>query len=304
MRKLRSEVAVGAVIFFAILIFIFGYLYLKSVPLQAGRYFVTVHFDNVTGLEKSDFVSVSGLKIGRVKDMWLKGLKVLVKVELNPGVELPKDSRALIKSIGMVGEKYVEIIPGVSKDILYDGGYIQGANSGDLTDISDSMDGLMQQAEELINQLRRILDTWFDNATQRDFKETLLHLRNISADLDRNSNENTTHLENLLANLDSISTSLNELLVERREAVEVSIDNFYQVSNRLQGVTDKLDSSLTSVQVLLTKIENEEGALGKAISSDQLYNDIQHLTTELNDLVQDLKKRPQKYINLGFIRFF
>ena len=304
MRKFGSEVAVGAVIFIAILIFVVGYLYLKNVPLQAGRYNITVRFNDVTGLEKSDFVSVSGLRIGRVGDMWLNGLEVFSKLELDPSVQLPKDSRALIKSIGMVGEKFVEIIPGISNDILVDGDFILGSNSGDLTDISGSMDGLMQKGEELINQLRTVLETLLDNATQRDIKETFSHLRNISADVNRNSDKNTVHIENILTNLDSTSTILNDMLVERRKAVEVSIDNFYQASNRLQGIADKLDSSLTSVQTLLAKIENEEGALGKVISSDEFYNDIRHLTSELDGLVQDLKKRPQKYLNLGFIKFF
>ena len=61
---------------------------------------------------------------------------------------------------------------------------------------------------------------------------------------------------------------------------------------------------LTSVQNMLDKIENQEGAVGKVIYSDSLYNDFRHLTIELDALVQDLKKRPQKYLNLGFIKVF
>jgi phospholipid/cholesterol/gamma-HCH transport system substrate-binding protein len=304
MRKLGAEVATGVVIFLAIVIFIAGYLYLKEVPFKAGRYFLTVYFDDVTGLEKSDFVSVSGLRIGRVKNLKLDDFQVMAKIEINPGVKLPKDSRAIIKSFGMVGEKYVEIVPGVAPDILQDGDSIKGTNSGDLTDISGSMDGLVQQAQELINKLRNILESTFDNATQRNLKESVFHLRNISAALDRNSNNNIEHLENILANLDSISNNLSGIIGQRRHQLEASIDNFYNTSHQLQGLTDKLDSSLTSVQALLSKIENEEGALGKVISNDEFYNDIRHLTTELDALVQDLKKRPQKYLNLGFIKFF
>jgi phospholipid/cholesterol/gamma-HCH transport system substrate-binding protein len=103
-----------------------------------------------------------------------------------------------------------------------------------------------------------------------------------------------------LANLDSLSTNL----ADRRQKVGTSIDNFYAASNRLEDFTNKLDNSLTSMQTLLTKIENKEGALGKVISSDELYNDIRHLTAELDTLVQDLKRRPQKYLNLGFIKVF
>jgi len=77
-----------------------------------------------------------------------------------------------------------------------------------------------------------------------------------------------------------------------------------KASNRLEGLTNKMDQSMTSVQSLLAKIENEEGSVGKVIASDDLYNDLRHLTAELDTLVQDLKKRPQKYLNLGFIKVF
>ncbi|MFQ6114739.1 MAG: MlaD family protein, partial [bacterium] len=224
--------------------------------------------------------------------------------EVNPGIQLPKDSRAMIKSFGMVGEKYVEIIPGVSMELLEDGDAIQGSKLGDLADIGVSMDGLMQQAQELIDKLRNILESMFDSATQKNLRESIFHLRNISASLDKNSDDNMVHLENLLANLDSISNNLNDILLQRREQLETSIDNFYHASNRLHGLTDKLDDSLTSMQTLLAKIENEEGALGKVISNDEFYNDVRHLTVQLDTLVQDLKKRPQKYLNLGFIKLF
>ncbi|MFQ5706580.1 MAG: MlaD family protein [bacterium] len=304
MRKVSSEVAAGVAIFLAFVIFVTGYLYLKDLPFRGGRFRVTAHFADVTGLEKSDFVSVSGLKIGRVKSLHLKGLEVLAILEFNPGVELPRDSRARIKSIGMVGEKFIDIIPGTSKELLQEGDVIEGSNSGDITDLSTTMEGLMGQAQQLITRLTSLLDIVFDNETQKNLKESIYHLRNVAAALDKNSDRTAVHLQNVLANLDSLSTVFNELFVDRRESLKTSLDNFNHASASFQTITDKLDTSLNSMQTLLAKIENQDGALGKVIASDDLYNDIRHLTAELDDLVQDLKKRPQRYVNLGFIKIF
>ncbi|MFQ5769412.1 MAG: MlaD family protein [bacterium] len=300
MRKIGSEIASGVAIFLALVIFVIGYLYLKNVTFRTDRYMLTIQFKDVTGLEPSDFVSVSGLRIGRVKSFRLSDLKVIVSIEVNPDIELPVDSRAQIKSLGMVGEKFIDIIPGRALEVLQDGDLIQGTSVSDFSDISGSVEGLLQQAEQFLDQLRSVFEKVFDEATQKDFKESLFHLNNLSSALDRN----TEHLENSLANLDDISTTSSEILAERREKVELSIDNFHQTSTRLQEIIDKLDNSLTSMQNLLTTIEDEEGALGKVIYRDDLYNDIRHMTTELDTLVQDLKKRPQKYLSLGFIKLF
>lgn len=300
MRKLGSEIAVGIALFSAFVIFVAGYLYFKNVSFKADRYLIKIHFKDVTGLEKSDFVSIAGLRVGRVLNLRLDKLSVEVDVRIDPGVEIPVDSRAQIKSLGMVGEKFIDIIPGVSDQILQDGDSISGQNAGDLSDLSGSMDNLFQQAQQLLDELRTVLHTVLDNTTQRHLKETVLHLRNISSELDNNS----AHIEKILVNLDGISTNMNDILAARREKVESSIDNIHQASTRFETMTNKLDTSLTSVQALLSKIENQEGALGKVINSDEFYQELRHLTAELDTLVQDLKKRPQKYLNLGFIKVF
>ena len=300
MRRIGSEIAAGVAIFLAFIIFVVGFLFLKNIALNTGKYNVTVRFSDVTGLERSDQVSVSGLKIGKVKSFVLDGLNVLATVELEPDVILPKDSRAEIKSLGMVGEKFIDIIPGVAPERLTDGDVIAGKPASDLSQITSSMEGLMEQAETLLAKAQNIFDNVLDDKTQHDFKESLHHIRNLASSLDKNTEE----LSRTMTNVDQLSQNLNEILAERRAKVETSIDNFYAASNQLDGLAKKVDQSLTSVQTLLDKIENQEGSVGKVIARDELYNDFRHLTTELDALVQDLKKRPQKYLNLGFIKVF
>ena len=200
----------------------------------------------------------------------------------------------------MVGEKFIDIRPGTSANFLKDGDTLQGKSVSDFSDLTGSAEGLMLQAEELLGNIKIAFENIFDARGQADLKETLAHLGGLSATL----NNNSSHIAKILMNIDSLSTSLNEILTARRGEVESSIKNFSEASNRLEGLTNKMDKSMTSVQSLLAKIENEEGSVGKVIASDDLYNDLRHLTAELGTLVQDLKKRPQKYLNLGFIKVF
>lgn len=300
MRKIGAEVASGVAIFLAFIILIAGFLFLKNTVFEAGTYTLLIEFDDVTGLEPGDIVSVSGLRIGKVNDFELKELKVFITISISPDVQLPSDSHAQIKSLGMVGEKFIDIRPGTSPNFLKAGDTLQGKSGSDFSDLTGSAEGLMRQAEELLGNIKIAFENIFDARGQADFKETLAHLRGLAATLDNNS----SHIANTLINIDSLSTSLNEILTARRAEVESSIKNFSEASNRLEGLTNKMDQSMTSVQSLLAKIENEEGSVGKVIASDDLYNDLRHLTAELDTLVQDLKKRPQKYLNLGFIKVF
>ncbi len=300
MRKIGAEVASGIAIFLAFIILIAGFLFLKNSVFKAGTYPLFIEFNDVTGLEPGDIVSVSGLRIGKVDDFELKGLKVFITISISPDVQLPTDSQVQIKSLGMVGEKFIDIKPGTSPNFFTDGDTLQGKSVGDFSDLTGSAEGLMLQAEELLGNIRIAFENIFDARGQADLKETLAHLRSLSATL----NNNSGHIAKTLMNIDSLSTNLSEILTARRGEVESSIKNFSEASNRLEGLTNKMDESMTSVQSLLAKIENEEGSVGKVIAKDDLYNDLRHLTAELDTLVQDLKKRPQKYLNLGFIKVF
>ncbi len=300
MRKIGAEVASGIAIFLAFIILIAGFLFLKNSVFQAGSYTLFIEFNDVTGLEPGDMVSVSGLRIGKVDDFELKGLKVFVTISISPDVQLPSDSQAQIKSLGMVGEKFIDIKPGTSPNFFKEGDTLQGKSVGDFSDLTGSAEGLMLQAEDLLGNIKIAFENIFDARGQADLKETLAHLRSLSATL----NNNSDHMAKTLMNIDSISTNLSEIVTARRGEVESSIKNFSEASNRLEGLTSKMDKSLTSMQSLLAKIENEEGSVGKVIAKDDLYNDLRHLTAELDTLVQDVKKRPQKYLNLGFIKVF
>ncbi len=300
MRKIGAEVASGVAIFLAFIIFIAGFLFFKNTLFTTGTYSLSIEFADISGLEPDDMVSVSGLRIGKVDAFDLEGLKVLVTISISPDVQLPTDSQAQIKSLGMVGEKFIDIRPGTAPNFLEDGDTLQGKSAGDFSDLTGSAEGMMLQAEELLGNIKVAFENVFDAQGQTDLKETLSHLNNLSTTL----NNNSGHIAKALANIDSLSTSMNEILTARREEVEASIQNFSEASKRLDGVADKMDKSMTSVQSLLAKIENEEGSLGKVIAKDDLYNNLSHLTAELDTLVQDLKKRPQKYLNLGFIKVF
>lgn len=300
MRKIGFEVAAGVAIFIAFIIFVFGVLFIKNIAIKAGTYDILIQFSDVSGLERHDPVNIAGLKIGKLKSFRLDGGTVFVTAEILPEVALPKDSRAQIKSLGMVGEKYVDIIRGTSTEHLAEGDMILGESGTDLSEIGGTVEGLIEQSEHLLIQVRSTFENVFDRRTQSDIKQSLGHIKQLSETLAHNS----LRMEETIKNLDGLSSMLNEMLAERRSKIETSIDNLYAASNKLDGLTSKMDRSLTSVQTLLTKIENEEGVVGKVIARDEIYDDFRHLTAELDTLVQDLKKRPQKYLNLGFIKVF
>ena len=134
MQRWSSEITVGVSIILAIAIVIFGYIYLREIPIRQSGFEIEITFDNVTGLEVGDKVTVSGLRVGRVQALNLLADHVNVRTWLDGSIPFPRDSRAAIRSIGMIGEKYIDLIRGESPEGLAENDSITGTHIDYLAD--------------------------------------------------------------------------------------------------------------------------------------------------------------------------
>ncbi len=78
-------------------------------------YRLTVDFDTAAGLEPKSDVKMAGVPIGKVEEIQLVGNRARLVLRIKPEIAIPIDSVGTIQTQGLLGEKYVEILPG--KDV-------------------------------------------------------------------------------------------------------------------------------------------------------------------------------------------
>ena len=90
---------------------------------DGGNYYkVYARYNRTDGLLVGDLVRLAGMDIGRVVAARLDdNFKAILTLELNDNVKIPDDSSAAIVSSGIMGNKYIEIEPGGSEDMLTNG---------------------------------------------------------------------------------------------------------------------------------------------------------------------------------------
>jgi phospholipid/cholesterol/gamma-HCH transport system substrate-binding protein len=138
MKKYSKETIVG--IFVVIGLLCIGYMAVKLGNvgfIGENAYSLFGKFSTVTGLRVGNPVNMLGLEIGRVEafKMDQENQQVIVKFEIDTGIEIYDDAIASIKTEGLIGDKYVSIDPGGSGDLLKNGDTITETNSP--TDIMD-----------------------------------------------------------------------------------------------------------------------------------------------------------------------
>jgi len=125
MKTNLLEVAMGAVVLMVCAFFLI-FAYSTSQWQPATGYEVLAKFDRIDGLLRGGDVRMSGVKVGTIKDIHLDPETYLAVVHLSvaPHVKLPKDSAAEIVSDGLLGGKYLSLVPGGDEDFIPIGGEI------------------------------------------------------------------------------------------------------------------------------------------------------------------------------------
>src|SRR5215207_4629301 len=145
MRYTR-EVIVGAIVVIAILVFIFGTMWLSGRSVSADNV-ARVQFANVSGLKRASPVRVSGVSIGRVERIEFEDVgKVLVTMSLPEKIRPRVDAEAKIVSVTLVGDYAVDFDPGQAAELLPPGKVILGSQevglSGRAMELSDRADSI------------------------------------------------------------------------------------------------------------------------------------------------------------------
>ncbi|ALN40958.1 outer membrane lipid asymmetry maintenance protein MlaD [Rickettsia rhipicephali] len=114
MQQNIIETIIGfVVLIIALLFLIFAYKTGSSITSSKG-YQVTAHFQSAEGIVVGSDVMISGIKIGSVKKITLdpNSFYASVYLNINDDVKIPKDSKAQVVTSGLLGGKYISILPG------------------------------------------------------------------------------------------------------------------------------------------------------------------------------------------------
>ena len=143
-----NEIKIGVFAISGLILLIFGWAYLREFSINTQQKFF-VSFNDVVGLTKGSFVRINGLRVGRVDSLTLdtKKNRVLVEARIQlPNINIPEDSMIYIRTSGYVGDKYLDIVFGMSSDYIKDGGTIIGELA---LDAFQSLEKISQILDEL-----------------------------------------------------------------------------------------------------------------------------------------------------------
>jgi len=130
MRGNVIETVMGAVVLVAAAVFLL-FAYKTSQLRTVAGYQVSADFERIDGIRQGGDVRISGIKIGSIvaEDLDPKTFLATIRMSIDPAIKLPDDTVAEIVSAGLLGDKYLSLVPGGSDKVIPPGGKIKYTQS-------------------------------------------------------------------------------------------------------------------------------------------------------------------------------
>jgi phospholipid/cholesterol/gamma-HCH transport system substrate-binding protein len=88
---------------------------------DTGYYIIKAEFDNVSGLEVGAGVEIAGVAVGEVANITLDDVSAVVSLRVYDSIRIREDDIASVRTKGIIGDRYVKIIPGGSEEAVAHG---------------------------------------------------------------------------------------------------------------------------------------------------------------------------------------
>jgi len=283
MTKLSIEAKVGVFVVAGILVL--AYMSMKVGKFKYGPdqgYTVHAYFDSAEGLVKGVPVQVAGVDVGRVKDIALEGGRAKITLEINPDVQIGKDVQAAIRTKGVLGDKYVELLLGAP-----DAPRMQTGETIRQTTSPTNIDSLLQQLHSIGQDMKQLTQSFSGVMGGDDGRDSLKiiveNLRALSVTLNETVQKNRDNIDNGLGNFALFSKDMRDMTKGNKETLK-------EVLSNLKSASGQLNEAMLAFGRITEKINRGEGTLGKLVNDEETAKNMDETIVALKEITEKINR--------------
>jgi phospholipid/cholesterol/gamma-HCH transport system substrate-binding protein len=259
---------------------------------------VTTIVENAGGLRNGDPAQMRGVNIGRVSSFEMApGGGVAIRMEILNRYPVPEDSRVVLRSAGMLGGMIVDVVPGTSAERVERGEVLPGTVE---PDIMSSVGNLGTQAEEVMARASALLapqNVEAIGASAAELRVLLADLGALAANQRAEMAQLSASLRRSAAGVERITAGVEQATDELE--LERAIANVDSLTARLGETSDQLYIASTTLNTVLSRVEQGEGSLGMLLNDEDLYENMNAAVLSLRELIVDIKANPGRYLDIS-----
>jgi len=306
--KIANETKVGILAVVAIAILILGYSFLRGNDVFSREITLYTTYDRVDGLTESKPILVNGYQIGRVSKMeLLQDGRIRTEFKVKRDYAVPANTVAMLSSTDLLGGKAIVFELGDSAVYAKNGDELP---AGIQKNIMEQVEPIQKKAQDIAAVLDSVLNS-INNTINKDFQ--------------RDFNRSINSIANSLQNLEGITRQLDGLVVSERNRISDIVGNVASITHNLkennerignvlanlENITDQVakadfahtitsaNKAMADFQSITDRINQGQGSIGMLLNDEQLYDNLNQASKNLEELIADMKARPGRYVHFS-----
>jgi len=257
-KEKKLDLQVGIFVFIGLLMIMVSILFIGAERAILQRnYNLFVMFPDIYGLQSGAIVRLSGLEVGRVTNISfpesLELKRIVVRLTLNQSLQnrVREDSIASIKTLGVLGDKYISLtVGGPESAVLPEGGFLKSEEPSDI-------EAFLRKGDEILDNIISISSS----------------VRTIVTNLELEAS-----VEKLVKKGGAAAESLQTLLHEIKTGKGLIHDMIYSPKDgSVFQLTKSLKESSIAMESIMGKIDSGQGTLGALVNDSTLYDNVKSL---------------------------
>jgi len=323
-----DQLKVGSLIILAVLVLgVALYKLGKAVNLFSKRYELQAYLKEAGGLRQGASVMVAGQLAGNIKNIELlpvdmdtmRNVRVIVAIDTKLQQQVRGDSKARVKTLGLLGDKIIDISPGTPKAApLSNGDTLKVQASIDYEEVLTKAASAVEDVVGLTKDMRVLTSSLVSGkgtigqlltnpALYNQLESTLGRTNALLFRVQSSRGTMARFLDDprlydeMVGAIGGVDSLLTAMRSKNSSMGRLITDSTLYT----QGVTtmQSFAAIAANADSLMKNITAGKGMIGKALTDDQLYTSLQKLIDDFSALVADIRKDPSRYTK-GLVKIF
>jgi phospholipid/cholesterol/gamma-HCH transport system substrate-binding protein len=291
----KLELKVGLTIFIAAVVLSVGLLWFQGFEIGKRTYEITAIFPMVGGVDPGDEVNVNGVEKGEVKRVSLEGTSVHIRMAIYSSVKIPDDSKVILQTVGIMGERVVSIMLGESDTYMEPGMTLEGIYDPGMSEVLASLGNITGDMTRLVQDIRTIAEAL---AEGDDLRKTVENLAIVTGELKELMSKNAPKIEDGITSF-SRSAERFDLLLERNEGrIDSIITAVDEASRELPELARRVSAVTEAMNEVVQLFQSEQSTMGALMNNRDLLDRLERTISSLDELVTDMKANPGRYLKI------
>ena len=279
-----NELKVGLLSLFAIAAVVFMSLRVTSNQSGFGKHIVyRTILDDASGIFPKTPIKVAGITSGRIKSIDLDGSRALITFEVQEDVKLSENSVLRVKSVGFLGDKYLDIYVGKPGTPLAPNSFLRNSSGGGFDDIAKDASEILGDVKVVMKSIKETISPEGQEtplrAIVKDIQDIADNTKAITGSLRKIMTGNEDKINKTIANLEKITNSLEyELNNDNPDALLTDV-------KKIGPILDDAKKAMGDVSAIVGDVKKGKGTVGKLLRDEEVIDQVTETLAGVNRIV-------------------